>query len=177
MTDPGALADRSDQAFWRGKLPTATVTDAHAAATGAAGQTFALLTTNGGALVFYTDAAELAITPPACSAIHLTVPGLYSPAQALSRAGLSYLDQFAADDPPVGARHPARRRRLLGHHRQELARSAAPAPYCTAPASRPGAAPPGGPGAVGYCGGASRAGEVKSPPRNLKVRSSGSGSP
>ena len=59
VADPGALADRSDQTFWRGKLPTATVTDAHAAATGAAGQTFALLTTNGGALVFYTDAAEL----------------------------------------------------------------------------------------------------------------------
>ena len=106
MADPGALADRSDQAFWRGKLPTATVTDAHAAATGADGQTFALLTTDGGALVFYTDAAELAITPPAGSVIHLTVPGFYSPAQALSRAGLSYLDQFAADDPPAGAGTP-----------------------------------------------------------------------
>jgi hypothetical protein len=106
VANPGALADRSDQAFWRGKLPSATVTDQHAAATGATGQTFALLTTNGGALVFYTDAAELAITPPAGSVIHLTVPGLYSPAQALSRAGLSYLDQFAADDPPAGAGTP-----------------------------------------------------------------------
>ena len=106
VTDPGALADRSDQAFWRGKLPTATVTDEHTAATGAAGQTFALLTTDGGALVFYTDAAELAITPPAGSVIHLTVPGLYSSAQALSRAGLSYLDQFAADDPPAGGGTP-----------------------------------------------------------------------
>ena len=38
--------------------------------------------------------------------IHLTVPGLYSPARALSRAGLSYLDQFAADDPPAGAGAP-----------------------------------------------------------------------
>jgi len=106
VADPGALADRTDQAFWRGKLPTATVTDAHAAATGADGQTFALLTTGGGALVFYTDAAELAITPPAGSVIHLTVPGLYSPAQALSRAGLSYLDQFAADDPAAGTGAP-----------------------------------------------------------------------
>jgi hypothetical protein len=106
VADPGALADRSDQTFWRGKLPTATVTDAHTAATGAAGQTFALLTTTGGALVFYTDAAEVAITPPAGSAIHLTVPGYYSPAQALSRAGLSYLDQFAAADPPAGAGTP-----------------------------------------------------------------------
>jgi hypothetical protein len=106
VADPGALADRSDQTFWRGKLPTATVTDAHTAATGAAGQTFALLTTTGGALVFYTDAAEVAITPPAGSAIHLTVPGYYSPAQALSRAGLGYLDQFAAADPPAGAGTP-----------------------------------------------------------------------
>jgi hypothetical protein len=107
VPDPGALADRSDQTFWRGKLPTATVTDAHAAATGADGQTFALRTTDGGALVFYTDAAELAITPQAGSVIHLTVPGLYSPAQALSRAGLGYLDQFAADDPPGGAGTPS----------------------------------------------------------------------
>ena len=106
VADPGALADRSDQTFWRGKLPTATVTDAHAAATGAAGQTFALQTADGGAIVFYTDAADLAITPPAGSVIHLTVPGLYSPAQALSRAGLSYLDQFAAVDPPAGAGTP-----------------------------------------------------------------------
>ena len=106
VAEPGALADRTDEAFWRGKLPTATVTDAHAAATGAEGQTFALRTTDGGALVFYTDAAELAITPPAGSVIHLTVPGLYSPAQALSRAGLGYLDQFAADDPAAGAGTP-----------------------------------------------------------------------
>ena len=106
VADLGALADLSDQTFWRGKLPTATVTDAHAAATGAAGQTFALRTTNGGALVFYTDAADLQITPPAGSVLHLTVPGFYSDAQGLSRAGLSYLDQFAAADPPAGAGTP-----------------------------------------------------------------------
>ena len=98
---PGQLADRSEQKFWRAKLPTATVTDAHAAATGPEGQTFALLTANGGALVFYTDSAELTITPPAGSKLHLTVPGFYSPAQALSSAGLTYLDQFAAYDPPA----------------------------------------------------------------------------
>jgi hypothetical protein len=106
VADPTALADRSDQLFWRGKVPTATVTDAHTAATGSAGQTFALLTTDGGALVFYTDAAEVAITPPTGSVVHLTVPGLYSPAQALPGAGLSYLDQFAAYDPPAGAGTP-----------------------------------------------------------------------
>ena len=38
--------------------------------------------------------------------IHLAVPGFYSSAQALSRAGLSYLDQFAADDPPAGGGTP-----------------------------------------------------------------------
>jgi hypothetical protein len=106
VADQGALADLSDQTFWREKLPTATVTDAHTAATGAAGQTFALRTTDGGALVFYTDAAALQITPPAGSVLHLTVPGFYSDAQSLSRAGLSYLDQFAAADPPAGAGTP-----------------------------------------------------------------------
>jgi hypothetical protein len=38
--------------------------------------------------------------------LHLTVPGFYSDAQGLSRAGLSYLDQFAAADPPAGAGTP-----------------------------------------------------------------------
>jgi len=106
VADAGGLADRSDQQVWRGKLPTATVTDTHAPATGADGETFALLTTGGGALVFYTDAASLAVAAPAGSTIHLTVPGFYSSAQALTRAGLSYLDQFAAYDPPAGAGAP-----------------------------------------------------------------------
>jgi hypothetical protein len=104
VTDPGNLADHSDQKFWRGKLPKATVTDAHVAATG--GQTFALLTTSGGALVFYTDSAELTITPPSGSKLRLTVPGLYSQTQALNRAGLAYLDQFATYDPPAKAGVP-----------------------------------------------------------------------
>ena len=76
---------------------------------------YALRTTDGGALVFYTDAAELTITPPAGDAIHLTVPGFYSPSQALTRAGVGYLEQFAAYDPPSGTA-AAGRRRLLRHH-------------------------------------------------------------
>jgi hypothetical protein len=106
VADAGLLADRSDQKFWQAKLATATVTDAHAAATGPDGQTFALRTVGGGALVFYTDSAELAITPPTGSSLRLTVPGLYSSAQPVTRAGLSYLDQFAAYDPPADAGPP-----------------------------------------------------------------------
>ncbi|MGH3248296.1 MAG: hypothetical protein ACRDOI_19135, partial [Trebonia sp.] len=108
IADPGNLADRADQRLWQAKVTGGTVTDAHTAAAGADGQEFALLTTDGGALVFYTDAAELTITPPAGSMLHLTVPGLYSPAQALSRAGVSYLEQFAAYDPPAAAGGAAR---------------------------------------------------------------------
>jgi hypothetical protein len=115
---PGEQPDRRDQKFWQAKLPNATITDTHAPATGTGagagagagagtvGQTFALLTTNGGALVFYTDAAELTITPPAGSSLHLTVPGFYSSADPLTHAGLSYLDQFAAYDPPPAAGSP-----------------------------------------------------------------------
>jgi hypothetical protein len=115
---PSEQPDRRDQKFWQAKLPTATITDTHAPATGAGamagvgagagavGQTFALLTANGGALVFYTDAAELTITPPAGSSLHITVPGFYSSADPLTRAGLTYLDQLAAYDPPPGAGSP-----------------------------------------------------------------------
>jgi hypothetical protein len=107
---PGELPDRVQQMLWQAKLPNATVTDAHAPVTGtgagSVGQTFALLTTNGGALVFYTDSADLTITPRAGSMLRLTVPGFYSAADPVTRAGLAYLDQFAAYDPPVGAGPP-----------------------------------------------------------------------
>ena len=106
VPDPGDLRDRVDQKFWQAKLPTATSTDTDAAATGADGQTFALLTTNGGALVFYTDSAELTITPPTGSKLRLTVPGFYSSAQTVTRAGLTYLDQFAAYVPPANGGAP-----------------------------------------------------------------------
>ncbi len=102
---PG-LADRAEQRFWRGKLPGAKVHDAHAAAAASAGQTFALRTTSGGALVFYADTAELTFTPRAGSTLRLDVPGLYSAAQALTSARLAYLDQFAAYDPPATAGVP-----------------------------------------------------------------------
>ena len=106
IADPGNLTDRGDQRFWQDQVGGGTVTDTHAPAAGADGQEFALLTADGGALVFYTDAAEVTITPPPGSALHLTVPGLYSPGQALSRAGVGYLEQFAAYDPPAGGGAP-----------------------------------------------------------------------
>jgi hypothetical protein len=102
---PGNLADRSDQKLLLAKVPGATVTDAHTAAVDG-GQEFALLTADGGALVFYTDAARVTITPPVGSTLHLTVPGLYTPDQALTQAGISYLEQFAAYDPPAGGGSP-----------------------------------------------------------------------
>ena len=100
---PANLADVNDQKFWQGKLNGGQVTDAHTAATGTAGQEFALQTADGGALVFYTDAAQVTLTAPAGTMLHLTVPGFYSPNQGLSQAGMTYLEQFAAYDPPAGA--------------------------------------------------------------------------
>ena len=104
VADPGNLDDRSDQRIYQGKVPAATVTDSYAPAT--AGQAFALRTAGGGALVFYTDAALLTITPPAGSRLSLTVPGLYSSAQSLASAGIDYRDQFAAYDPAAGGGTP-----------------------------------------------------------------------
>lgn len=100
LTDPSNLADRLDQAFWRQKIPAATVTDRHAPAPGT--PVFGLATAGGGALLFYTDGAELTLTPPAGEALHLTIPGFYSAGQSLSTAGVGYLEQFATYVPPRG---------------------------------------------------------------------------
>jgi hypothetical protein len=106
ITNPGNLVDKANQQLWQGEVAGGTVTDTHAPADGADGQEFALLTTGGGALVFYTDAAKVTITPPAGSALHLTIPGLYSPSQGVSQAAVGYLEQFAAYDPPAGSGAP-----------------------------------------------------------------------
>jgi hypothetical protein len=103
IASPGNLTDRADQQYWQGKVPGGTVTDNHAPAAGANGQEFALQTTDGGALVFYTDAAHLTINPPAGTALHLTIPGLYTSQQTLTQATVGYLEQFAAYDPPAAA--------------------------------------------------------------------------
>jgi hypothetical protein len=106
IADPGNLSDLSDQRSWRKEVPQGMITDRHAAAPGTSGQEFALLTADGGALVFYTDAASLTISPPAGQILHVTLPGFYSASQSLARAGLTYLDQFAAYDPPSGGPAP-----------------------------------------------------------------------
>ena len=101
IADPGNLADRTDQQLWQAKVPGGTVSDTHTAAAGTNAQEYALQTTDGGALVFYTDNADETITPPAGSTIHLTIPGFYTPTQNLTQATVSYLDQFATYDPPA----------------------------------------------------------------------------
>lgn len=101
---PGNLADVSDQRRWQGQVPGGKVTDAHAPAAGADGQEFALRTADGGALAFYTDAAQVTVTAPIGATLCLTVPGFYSPHQALAQVTVGYLDQFAAYDPPAGTR-------------------------------------------------------------------------
>ncbi len=100
--NPGNLADLMDRAFWQGKLPTSSVTDAHAPS----GPVYGLRTTDGGALLFYADAAELTLTAPAGESMHLTIPGFYSPGQSLTRAGIGYQEQFATYDPPSGGSGP-----------------------------------------------------------------------
>ena len=49
---------------------------------------------------------SVTITPPAGSALHLTIPGLYSPSQGVSQAVVDYLEQFTAYDPPAGSGAP-----------------------------------------------------------------------
>ena len=106
VADPGNLADEGDQRLWRKDVPNVNIAASHAPASGVNGPEFALATSDGGALVFYTDAASLTITPPAGSVLHVTIPGLYSPSQSVTRAGISYLEQFAAYDPPAGGGAP-----------------------------------------------------------------------
>ena len=100
LPDPGNLADRLDLGFWRAKLPAASISGRHAPTAG--GQVFGLRTADGGALLFYTDAAELTLTPPSGNVLRLTIPGFYSPGEALARAGIGYLEQFATYVPARG---------------------------------------------------------------------------
>src|SRR6185437_14521852 len=97
--NPGNLADSLDTQFWHKRLPAARVIDRHRPGPG---QVFGLQTTDGGALLFYTDAAELRLIPPAGEALHLTIPGFFSPGQARHAAVIGYMEQFATYVPPRG---------------------------------------------------------------------------
>jgi len=106
LGDPGNLADRLDAKFWQSKVPAASITDQHATA---GGQVFGLATAGGGALLFYTDTAELTLTPPQGETLHLSIPGFYS--------GVRHLRPAARRDGAASGR------RLLRHHGGSLTTS------------------------------------------------------
>ena len=101
--DTGNLADLHDVIYWRGQLPSGTITDTHSPGPGAA---FGLRTDGGGALYFYSLTAQLHLQPPPGDTIRVTIPGYYSPGQALHSAAVGYIEQFAAFDPPRGTGGP-----------------------------------------------------------------------
>jgi hypothetical protein len=99
IADPGNLLDVSTAADWRRSLSRGTTVSLTHAATG--DSVFALETAGGGALVFYTDSAQVTARPAKRKTLRLSVPGYYAGKQQLTSAALGYLDQFAAYDPPV----------------------------------------------------------------------------
>jgi hypothetical protein len=103
--ESGNLTDLQDEVFWRSGQGGAPMdaTDVHSAP---AGQVFALKTTSGGALVFYTTTAKLTLTPANGDTISgLNIPGYYSPANSagLTSATVGYVEQFATYIPPAGS--------------------------------------------------------------------------
>jgi hypothetical protein len=99
----GNLADLSDVQSWRRHLPGGTVADKHVPGPGRA---FALRTTDGGAIIFYSLTARLEITSPPGDTFRVEIPGYYSPTQSLRSAAVGYAEQFAATDPPRGHGFP-----------------------------------------------------------------------
>ena len=105
----GNLADLRDEVFWRsgeGGAPLDTA-DSHSVP---ADPVFGLKTTDGGALLFYTTAAQLTLTPQGGGAISgLSIPGYYSPSSSagLTSATVGYVEQFATYVP--AAMHGGRR--------------------------------------------------------------------
>ena len=51
----------------------------------------------------FSITAQVTVTPAAGTQLQLSVPGFFSPAQALTQARVSYLEQFAVYDPPATA--------------------------------------------------------------------------
>ena len=101
LADAGNLTDLKDEVFWRSGEGGATfdAADTHSVP---ADPVFALKTTDGGALVFYTVAAHLVLTPPDGDTISaLNIPGYYSPSTSagLTSAAVGYVEQFATYVP------------------------------------------------------------------------------
>ena len=104
LADAGNLTDLKDEVFWRSGEGGATfdAADPHSVP---ADPVFALMTTSGGALVFYTVAAHLVLTPPDGDTISaLNIPGYYSPSTSagLASAAVGYVEQFATYVPAAG---------------------------------------------------------------------------
>ena len=102
--EAGNLTDLQDEVFWRSGEGGVRlgVTDTHSVP---ADPVFALRTADGGALVFYTTAARLTLTPPDGDTIStLTIPGYYSPSSSagLRSAAVGYIEQFATYIPVAG---------------------------------------------------------------------------
>ena len=96
--EAGNLTDLKDEVFWRSGEggPALDATDIHSMP---ADPVFALKTTIGGALVFYTTAAQLTLTPPDGGTISgLTIPGYYSPS---SSAGPQPPSGTSSSSPPT----------------------------------------------------------------------------
>ena len=103
VRNPGNLADLRDQVYFQSRLSAGSAdTDRH----DTAGPVFALKTVGGGALVFYHLTARLSLAPPPGQTIQLSIPGYYSPSQALTSAAVDYADQFAVY-LPAGSAAPA----------------------------------------------------------------------
>jgi hypothetical protein len=101
---PGNLADAGTVSSWRARLPKGSAATDHHTQTGYG--IVGLRTADGGALLFYTDAAVVTFTAPHGKTMRLSIPGFLSSGQKLSWAGLRFLDQLATYDPPHGAGNP-----------------------------------------------------------------------
>ena len=102
VTGAETLGDQRDQAFWAARVPRGVSdTDQHSPAPYGV---YALRTQDGGALVFYSLAAVLTLTPPPGEPMTLQIPGYYSPGTPLTTAAtVPYADQFAAVIGPRGS--------------------------------------------------------------------------
>jgi hypothetical protein len=100
--NPGNLADMRDETYFAAHLPPGSAAgDRHLPS----GMVFAVQTTGGGALAFYSLTAAVSLTPPPGQALEIGIPGYYTPARPqTSTVTIRYVEQFAAYLPPGHAR-------------------------------------------------------------------------